>query len=105
MAACRRAVAAGAGYWMGAFDRAGRLVGDCGVFWHGPLARFQAVGVAPDVRGRGIAGTLVAATVAAAEAAHPAGQYVILTGANAPARRVYERLGFVPVALHVGACR
>ncbi len=105
MAAFRRAVGAGAGCWMGAFDRAGHLAGDCGVFWHGPLARFQAVGVAPDVRRRGIAATLVAATVAAAEAVHPAGRYVILTGVDAPARRVYERLGFMPVARSVGAIR
>lgn len=54
----RRMTEAGLGAWFAAF-REGRLVGDLGLFGQGDLARFQAVGVHPDFRRRGICRALL----------------------------------------------
>jgi predicted GNAT family acetyltransferase len=55
----RRLVDAGHGAWWGAFE-SDRLLSSMGLFTASPgLARFQNVKTHPDVRGRGLAGTLV----------------------------------------------
>lgn len=102
MDAARRAVDGGRGLWLAAFDD-DELVADLGLFWGDGLCRYQAIGTKPSHRGRGIASALVehAARWAGHEAA--GSELAILTGMRSPARRLYERLGFVPVAVHAGA--
>lgn len=96
MARYRKMTEAGFGLWLGAF-LGGRLVGDMGVFGEGGLARCQSVGVAPGYRRRGIAAALVGRACVLARQALAAERVVIMTGEEHPARRIYERIGFVPV--------
>lgn len=91
----RRMTQAGLGAWFGAFDR-DRLVGDLGLFAQEGLARFQAVGVHPDYRRRGICRTLL----------HHASRYgfdrlgtqelVIVADPDYHAAPLYQSAGFAP---------
>jgi ribosomal protein S18 acetylase RimI-like enzyme len=91
----RRAVAAGAGFWVGAFVD-GRLVSQLGVLRAGGgLGRYQDVETHPDFRRRGLAGTLVAQageTMLDAEGVHT---LVMVADPDDEAIRLYRSLGFV----------
>jgi GNAT superfamily N-acetyltransferase len=89
----RRLRAAGE-HFLGAFEDE-RLVGAIAWKRSGPLVDIHRLVVHPDRFRRGIAGRLLDAL----DATEPdAGRTIVATGAaNAPARRLYERHGFVPV--------
>ncbi|MBI2762750.1 MAG: GNAT family N-acetyltransferase [Chloroflexi bacterium] len=60
------------------------------------LGEIQAIYLDPDARGRGLGATLLAAALTRlSDAGFPAAVLWVLT-ANGPARRFYERHGFVP---------
>ena len=84
------------GYWLGAFID-GELVGDMGIFGKSGLARCQAVAVDPNYRRRGIGGAMVRSACILAQDSLRAETVVIMTGEDNPARRIYERIGFVPI--------
>lgn len=90
----RKMVAASFGFWVGAFV-GGRLVADMGIFGNRSLARCQAIGTDPDFRGRGIAAMMIRGACKLAREALAANTIVIMTGEEHPARRLYERLGFM----------
>lgn len=75
----------------------GRLAGATVVNDHaGPL--ITEVVVDPDQRRRGLARALLRATLAALRASDGRSPRLVVTTSNARARRLYERLGFEPVA-------
>ncbi|MGY1704689.1 GNAT family N-acetyltransferase [Geodermatophilus sp. SYSU D00697] len=79
--------------WLGALDGDGRLAGAVAWTEDGALLDVERLVVAPAAARRGIGTALVRALLARADG-RPA---VVATGrANAPARALYERLGFVP---------
>lgn len=82
------------GYWLGAFVD-GELVGNMGVFGKTGLARCQAVAVDPNCRRRGIGEAMVRSACILAQESLGAETVVIMTGDHNPARRIYERIGFV----------
>jgi ribosomal protein S18 acetylase RimI-like enzyme len=100
------------GFILGAFDGAA-LVGTVGCVRHqGAKVRHKAfiwaVYVAPEVRGKGVARQLMEAAIARArsEWAGLRQIHLAVVATNAPARRLYRRLGFEvygvePAALHV----
>jgi GNAT superfamily N-acetyltransferase len=94
MARYRKMVAAHFGFWLGAF-MGGRLVADMGIFGNRGIARCQTIGTDPDFRGRGIAGAMIAGACRLAGQRLAANTVVIMTWEQHPARRLYERLGFV----------
>ncbi len=81
--------------FLGAYEGE-RLVGAVSWIRSGPLVDIHRLVVHPDRFRRGIAGALLDAL----EARQPgAERWVVATGeANGPARRLYERHGFVPIA-------
>ncbi len=97
----RRMAEAGLGAWFGAFVE-GRLVADLGLYVHGDLGRYQAVGTHPDHRRRGYAGSLV----------YEAGRWglrhlglrslVIVADVGSPAERLYRSVGFAFAENQVG---
>ncbi len=92
--ATRRAwTEAGRGAWWGAFDD-GRLIGSLGLFAEGGLARYQDVVTHPDHRRRGVATALIVAAARASSAT----TFVLVAAADSDAARLYQRLGFAPVA-------
>jgi len=94
--ASRRAVfEGGGGEHLGAFD-GDRLVGAAALHWDAHEARYQEVAVHPEVRGRGVATSLVGTL--AARAGNRGGPLWINATAGSQAARIYERLGFVPVS-------
>lgn len=91
------------GAWFGAFAD-GALVADLGIVRCGRAARYQDVTTDDAHRGRGLASHLIG--VAARWAADGGcDQWVIVTGADNPAGRVYRSLGFGPDAGTVEAYR
>jgi len=93
----------GAAAFFGAFSD-GELVADLGIVRCGRRARYQAVGTAPEHRGRGLASHLLG--VAAQWAAEGGcDEWVIVTESTNPAGRVYRRAGFAPAAASVQAYR
>lgn len=88
----RSLVAAGQACFLGAWRR-DRLVGHVGIVNCGQVARYQSVLVDADERRRGLATHLVTAcgAWAAEQGRH---QQVIMAEAQAPAGRLYRRLGF-----------
>lgn len=95
VATTREMVEAGHGAWFGAFLD-GRLVAQMGLFTASPgLARYQAVETHPDVRGRGLAGTLVHRVSEFGFADLGARTLVMVAEPHAVAVRVYRSVGFV----------
>ena len=96
----RAMVAAGRGYWYGAFQNE-RLLADLGLFHLDGLGRFQSVETHPDFRRRGLAGTLVyeAGTMALAEGLS---DLVIVADAGSAAEGLYASVGFAPVEFQMG---
>ena len=104
MAAHREAMEAGHGRWYGAF-RGDRLVADCGLYVQDGLARFQAVGVAPDARRQGVCGALVLAVARDGVEALGARTLVMAAEPDAPAEGIYRAIGFRPTERQLGVCR
>jgi ribosomal protein S18 acetylase RimI-like enzyme len=94
----RRALCdAAEGVWIGAF--AGEeLVGTCGIFSAGELARYQDVIVDERYRNRGIAKTLLAHAARIGLERFHARALVIVADATHHALALYERAGFAPSA-------
>jgi len=87
------------GWSFARFDETGRLVFKAEVACASPYAaQIQGVYVVPDLRGRGIAtsGMAAVAEIVSREIAPTVSLYV--NDWNAPARRAYERVGFVETA-------
>ncbi|GGK39355.1 N-acetyltransferase [Pilimelia terevasa] len=90
----RGLVEAGHGAWWGAFVD-GRLASAMGLFRASPgLARFQSVQTHPDLRGRGLAGTLVHRVSQYGFAELDAGTLVMVADPDYSAIRVYRSVGF-----------
>ncbi|MDE9367218.1 GNAT family N-acetyltransferase [Luteipulveratus sp. YIM 133132] len=94
----------GTGAWFGAFDTDGVLVADLGIVSCGRRARYQSVGTQEAHRRRGLAAHLlgVAARWAAERGCE---EWVIVTGSENPAGRVYRSVGFEPAAASTSAYR
>ncbi len=97
----RAMIAAGWGRWYGAFLD-GRLAGDLGIFHHEGLGRFQSVETHPDLRRRGIAGTLVYEAAYRTLAESGITSLILVAEAESPAERLYRSVGFDPLELQVG---
>ena len=91
----RELAEAGHGGWFGAFLD-GRLVAQMGLYAASPgLARFQSVETHPDVRGRGLAGTLVHHVAGYGFGELGAHTLVMVADPEYLAIRVYRSVGFV----------
>lgn len=88
----RRLIGAGAGAWYGAY-LGGRLVGDLGLFWGGPAARFQFVETHPDFRRRGICATLVH-EVGSSILREGRAEALVIVAEGDDVARIYESVGF-----------
>ena len=92
---------AGSGYWFGAF-LGDQLVGDCGIFQEGSreapgeIVRFQAVGVHPEYRRRGICGSMVYHVARFGLETMNAKTLVMIADAEYHAAKIYESVGFRP---------
>lgn len=91
----RRMTQAGLGAWFGAFS-GDRLVGDLGLFAQEGLARFQAVGVHPEYRRRGICRALLHHASRYGFARLGARELVIVADPDYHAAPLYQSAGFVP---------
>jgi RimJ/RimL family protein N-acetyltransferase len=90
----RSLVEAGHGGWFGAFLD-GRLVSQMGLLVTEPgVARYQSVETAPDVRGRGLAGTLVHHVASTGFDRFGARVLVMVADPDYSAIRVYRSVGF-----------
>ncbi|AKU15976.1 GNAT family N-acetyltransferase [Luteipulveratus mongoliensis] len=94
----------GSGAWFGAFDGDGGLVAELGIVACGARARYQRVGTDPRHRRRGLASHLLG-VAAQWSASRGCDQWVIVTGADNPAGRVYRSVGFEPSAGSFSAYR
>lgn len=103
MARYREMVAAGLGQWFGAFLD-GRLVGDLGLFREGGLGRFQQVETHPDFFRQGICGRLVFEAARYGLTVMGLSELVMVADEHYHAARIYESVGFVPVAREYAAC-
>lgn len=103
-AAQRGLVETGRARWFGAFEGE-RLVSNLGIVRLGDLARYQDVVTLESHRRRGIAGSLVRAAGEWAFEDPSVTQLVIVADLDGPARRLYERAGFVEVARHLAVSR
>lgn len=92
---------AGLGRWFGAFWD-GKLIGDCGVYRDGDVARFQSVEVHPEYRRRGVCGALIYR--AARYALDEMGVKTLVMAADEAyhAAKIYESCGFRPTEKQVG---
>ena len=77
----------------------GRLVAYAGLSRVGGDADIQTVAVVPDMQGRGIARDLVADLLASADASGVTHTFLEVRADNAPARRLYARLGFEDISI------
>lgn len=91
----RRMTEAGLGAWFGAFVD-GRLVGDLGIFAQGGLARFQAVGVHPEFRRRGLCRALLHHASHYGFEQLGAEELVIVADPDYHAAPLYRSAGFEP---------
>jgi len=92
-ASYKKIAEAGIGNWFGAFlDN--QLIADLGIFYEGPIARFQNVETHPDFRGQGICGSLVYQTAQIAFNEFAVDTLVMEADANYHAASIYESLGF-----------
>lgn len=87
----RRMRDAGLGDWYGGFLD-DRLVASMGLFFDGDLGRFQTVDSHPEVRRRGVAGTMVHAL--SRRGLERARTLVLHADPDGPAHRLYKRLGY-----------
>jgi GNAT superfamily N-acetyltransferase len=85
----------GMGKWFGAFWD-GHLVADLGVFFEGPIARFQTVVTNPNFQRRGICGRLVYEAARYALRNFGVDTLVMVADESYHAARIYESVGFVP---------
>jgi ribosomal protein S18 acetylase RimI-like enzyme len=72
----------------------GKPVGFVTLKQDGAMAQFVLLGVAPQVRGRGVGGTLMRAGIARCQAMSAERAEVVTQGRNVAAVRLYERSGF-----------
>jgi len=100
----RRLISAGLGAWYGGF-LGGTLAGTCGVFVFDGVGRYQLVGTSPEHRGRGVCGTLVAATKRDALASLGARTLAICADATYHAWRIYASVGLAPTERLVALLR
>jgi GNAT superfamily N-acetyltransferase len=104
-ATMRSLVTAGHGAWFGAF-LGDRLVSSMGLFSTATgLARFQSVETAPDVRGQGLAGTLVHVVSRYGLAELGAHTLVMVADPEYSAIRLYRSLGFADTETQLQAER
>ncbi len=92
----RSLVRAGRGAWFGAY-LGGRLAGSLGLFHGDGLARYQNVTTHPELRRRGICGTLVHAAARVALDAWGVKTLVMEADPDEEAQRIYESVGFAVV--------
>jgi ribosomal protein S18 acetylase RimI-like enzyme len=85
----------GLGDWYGAYI-GDQLVGDLGIFFEGPLARFQNVGTHPKFRRRGVCQTLVYESAKMALEEYGVETLVMEADAEYHAAKIYESVGFTP---------
>lgn len=105
VAAERSLVEGGAGRWYGAFLD-GRLVSSLGLVEASPgLGRFQQVMTLPEVRGRGLAGTLVHAASRWALEERGLSTLVMVADPGYLAIRVYRSVGFADTETQLMALR
>jgi ribosomal protein S18 acetylase RimI-like enzyme len=101
----RALIEAGHGAWFGAFLD-GRLVSSLGLFrTEAGLARFQSVETHPDLRGRGLAGTLVHAASRYGLTELGAHTLVMVADPEYSAIRLYRSLGFADTETQLQAER
>ena len=103
LAGLRARTIAGDGEWYGAY-LGGRQVGSLGIFRDGSLARFQEVVTHPDVRRRGVCGTLVHEVAKRNLAREGTTSLVMLADSEYHAARIYESVGFVASETLEGLC-
>jgi hypothetical protein len=94
---------AGLGNWHGAFVE-GKLVAECGLYFFKDLARFQAVGTAPEWRRQGLCQSLIHRLSRDALEARPHTMLVMAAAADEPAERIYRKVGFQPHEKSYGLC-
>jgi ribosomal protein S18 acetylase RimI-like enzyme len=80
------------GWWLGWLD--GRIAGSMGLFFDGPLGRFQAVDTHPAFRRRGVARTMVAHLTRHGFDRPQTEQLVIVADRDYFAVRLYEQCGY-----------
>ena len=97
----RKMVAAGLGYWFGAFLN-GALVADLGIFCENGVARFQNVETHPAFRRRGLCGALVYTAAQRAFATLGAQTLVMVADPEYHAANIYESVGFQPTEYQGG---
>lgn len=85
--------------WLVAETADGGVLGYVGSQRVPPEADMMNIAVAPEARRQGIAEALVTALVSALKEEHVASLTLEVRVSNAPARALYEKLGFVPVGL------
>jgi ribosomal protein S18 acetylase RimI-like enzyme len=102
MARYEAMAAQGLGFWFGAFLE-GKLVGDLGIYKEGKLGRFQCVETHPDYQRRGICGALVYKSSQFAFTEMGVTDLVMVADENYHAAKIYESMGFVPMAKEYSA--
>ncbi len=102
MARYRTMTEKGLGLWFGAF-LGNRLVGDLGVYREGHLGRFQSVETHPDFRRQGVCGTLVYESSIYALNHMGIEELVMVADEDYHAAKIYESVGFSPVAKEYSA--
>ena len=94
-ASYRKMVEAGFGHWYGVFV-GGKLASTLGLFFEGPIGRFQNVGTHPEFQRQGLCGSLVYQVSRDAFASGKAASLVMLADPDYHAARIYESVGFRP---------
>lgn len=92
----------GLGQWWGLWHQ-DQLVASCGLFFTGPLGRFQLVRTHAEWRNRGLCRLLLSQV--ARQGLARASSLIIVADEHYHAQRVYRTLGFVPVARIGSLCR
>lgn len=78
-------------------DKEGTIIGYCVLLRAADEGEIANICCAPEVRGRGIGGLLLDDALAAADASGVGATFLEVRTSNTPARRLYERRGFVQV--------
>ncbi len=87
----------GVGFWFGAF-LGDKIIGDLGIYQDGPIGRFQSVETHPRHRRQGVCGRLVYETSRFAFEKMGVSELVMVADENYHAAKIYESVGFAPVA-------